>query len=99
MTEQPRTPPTPALDHLGPWPEATVAMFADLGLGEDEIARHLQIDRTMVRRLLARAGDAHRLSVTTRTAPQRGAIPPLQGKRAWCPYQWMRFLFQRLWRR
>lgn len=49
--------------HLGPWPEATVAMFEDLGLTEAEIARHLRIDPARVRQLRARAA-------------MPGALPP-----------------------
>lgn len=50
-----RLTPLPLREHLGPWPEATVAMFEDLGLAEDEIARHLRIDPTTVRHLRKRA--------------------------------------------
>lgn len=50
-----RQTPLPLRERLGPWPEATVAMFEDLGLAEDEIARHLRIDPTTVRHLRKRA--------------------------------------------
>lgn len=90
MTDQPHHPPAPAPDHLGPWPEATVAMFADLGLAEDEIARHLQIDRAMVRRLRHHAGMDGRVSANQN---------PAEGHCALCPCRWLGLLQQRFRRR
>jgi hypothetical protein len=90
MRLQPRPARPPLPDHLGPWPEATVAMFADLGLAEDEIARHLRIDPAMVR-------DLHR-----RAARQDMALPPLPltlpvpGRRRWRICRWLGALCDRL---
>ncbi|WP_439140009.1 hypothetical protein [Roseicyclus sp.] len=89
MTDRPSHPPAPAPDHLGPWPEATIAMLADLGLAEDEIARHLRIDRALVRHLRHRAAQRDSLSV---------AQNPQAASCTWCPCRWqaaLRALFGR----
>ena len=83
MTDRPIQPPAPAPDHLGPWPEATIAMLADLGLAEDEIARHLQVDRAMVRHLRHRAGLGDSLSVAQNRQ---------EAHCAYCPCRWPRLL-------
>ena len=90
MTDHPRHAPAPAPDHLGPWPDATVAMFADLGLAEDEIARHLQIDRKMVRLLRQCAGKRDSLARVQN---------PAQAHRMWCPCRWPGLLRARFWGR
>ena len=89
MRLQPRPARPPLPDHLGPWPEATVAMFADLGLAENEIARHLRIDPAMVR-------DLHR-----RAARHDIAVPPvpLPERRRWRICRWLGALCDRLARR
>jgi hypothetical protein len=90
-------------DHLGPWPEATVTMFEDLGLAEDEIARHLQIDETTVRQLRERA-----IATDARppwlNAPDLSDLPDLSGPPIpkakacrWATGLWA--IFDRLWRR
>jgi DNA-binding transcriptional regulator LsrR (DeoR family) len=65
-------------------------MFADLGLAEDEIARHLQIDRAMVRRLHHNADMDGRVSVRQN---------PAEGHCALCPCLWLGVLQQQFRRR
>ena len=91
--------------HLGPWPEATVAMFADLGLAEDEIARHLRIDRAKVRQLQQRAGRPDGLPpwVGPAEPPDAPALPdppdPAPAPRRWCCCALVRAFIERLCRR
>lgn len=75
---QKRAQPAALDDQLGPWPEATVAMFDDLGLAEDEIARHLRIEPAKVRQLRARAAapDALPPWVDPPAIPPTGPMPP-----------------------
>lgn len=82
MTDRPERDTTP--DHLGPWPEATVTMFEDLGLAEDEIARHMQIDKATVRQLRERATttDARLPWLDLPDLPDLSAPPPAKPK-AW----------------
>ncbi len=65
-------------EDLGPWPEATVVMFEDLGLAEDEIARHLRIEPAKVRQLRARATapDALPPWLDPPVVPPPGPMPP-----------------------
>jgi hypothetical protein len=73
MTDRPHS--TPSGEHLGPWPEATVVMFEDLGLAEHEIARHLRIDPRTVRDLRQRAR-AEDVLPPWFDPPQDAANPP-----------------------
>lgn len=67
-------------DQLGPWPEATVTMFEDLGLAETEIARHLGIDEAQVRQLRQQAGTGASLPWLAWPAPRP---PRPAGMRRW----------------
>lgn len=98
-----RLTPLSMREHLGPWPEATVAMFEDLGLAEDEIARHLRIDPAMVRHLRRRAAlpdvlppwfDPPEPTPPEPTAPD----PPPPGK-GWRCCAWLAAWLERLCRR
>lgn len=83
-------------DDLGPWPEATVTMFEDLGLAEDEIAQHLQIDRATVRHLRRRAGAPDVLPPWF-DPPDPPVSPPSPQRGQCCA--WLRAFIERLCRR
>ncbi|MEY3003357.1 MAG: hypothetical protein RLZZ491_533 [Pseudomonadota bacterium] len=83
-------------DRLGPWPEATVATLADLGLAEDEIARHLRIDRAMVRHLHRRAQRGDGMPAWF---DPPGRLDPPQGAQASAGCAWLMALARWLCRR
>jgi hypothetical protein len=76
MTDRAQT--AAMIEDIGPWPEATVAMFEDLGLAEDEIARHLRIEPATVRQLRARAAAPEALPpwLDPPSEPSPGGTPP-----------------------
>lgn len=59
------------LERLGPWPEKVVAVFADLGLTDVEIARYFRVHRRLVERLrnAARLADRGNAGLTGRFHP------------------------------
>lgn len=77
-------------------------MFADLGLAEDEIARHLRIDPAMVRDLHRRAArkDMTLPPVPPVPLPVPEPLPdPVPGRGRWRVCRWLGVLCDRVSRR